>query len=243
MTEAEWLGNYPPNWMLDFVHGFLHELSEAQPERRCRSVERMDRLFGAACCRRIWPLIADEIQDCVEVAERFADDQATIEELRAAQEKALAKWIPSGGGDFGAKACERVCAGFVDADYVSRDTINAAIWPKRIALGFVDRTITGAELATDKALVEAEVVEHRRLLRDIFGNPFRPVTFSPSWQTDTAVSLARTMYDSREFSAMPILADALQDAGCDNDDILSHCRGNGPHVRGCWVVDLVLGKE
>jgi hypothetical protein len=80
-------------------------------------------------------------------------------------------------------------------------------------------------------------------IRDIFGNPFRPVTCSPSWRTDTAVALARQMYDSRDFSAMPILADALQDAGCDNNDILTHCRGAGPHVRGCWVVDLVLGKE
>jgi hypothetical protein len=82
------------------------------------------------------------------------------------------------------------------------------------------------------------------VLRDVFGNPFRPATFSPDWCTDTAVSLAQQMYDSRDFSAMPILADALQDAGCDNDDILSHCRDvNAPHVRGCWVVDLVLGKE
>ncbi|MBM3980898.1 MAG: hypothetical protein FJ304_11545 [Planctomycetes bacterium] len=81
------------------------------------------------------------------------------------------------------------------------------------------------------------------LLRDIFGNPFRPVTFDPAWRTDTATTLARQMYEAREFGAMPILADALQDAGCDNDDILSHCRGKGPHVRGCWVVDLVLGKE
>jgi hypothetical protein len=56
------------------------------------------------------------------------------------------------------------------------------------------------------------------------------------------LSLARQMYESRDFSSMPILADALQDAGCDNDDILNHCRGPGPHVRGCWVVDLVLGK-
>jgi hypothetical protein len=83
-----------------------------------------------------------------------------------------------------------------------------------------------------------------RLLRDIFGNPFRAVTFSPEWRTDTAVTLARQMYESREFGAMPILADALQDAGCDSDDILSHCRDTSQtHVRGCWVVDLVLGKE
>jgi hypothetical protein len=81
------------------------------------------------------------------------------------------------------------------------------------------------------------------LLRDIFGNPFRPVSFSPQWRTDTALALAHQMYESRDFGAMPILADALQDAGCDNEDILSHCRGDGPHVRGCWVVDLVLGKE
>ncbi len=82
------------------------------------------------------------------------------------------------------------------------------------------------------------------LLRDIFGNPFRPVPFSPKWATDTAVSLARTMYESRDFSAMPILADAFQDAGCDSEDILNHCRDvNATHVRGCWVVDRVLGKE
>jgi hypothetical protein len=81
------------------------------------------------------------------------------------------------------------------------------------------------------------------LFCDIFGNPFRPVAFSREWLTSTVVTLAQQMYDSRDFSAMPILADALQDAGCDNADILGHCRGDGPHVRGCWVVDLVLGKS
>jgi hypothetical protein len=88
-----------------------------------------------------------------------------------------------------------------------------------------------------------EQVRQSELLRDVFGNPFQPVEFSASWRTDTAVSLARQMYAVRDFSAMPILADALQDAGCDNDDVLNHCRGEGPHVRGCWVVDGVLGKE
>ncbi|MCE9568116.1 MAG: hypothetical protein K8U57_39440 [Planctomycetes bacterium] len=78
----------------------------------------------------------------------------------------------------------------------------------------------------------------------IFGNPFRPAAFSPEWRTTTVVALAQRMYESRDFSAMPILADALQDAGCDNDDILNHFRDpNAPHVRGCWALDLVLGKE
>ncbi|VTT98118.1 Uncharacterized protein OS=Sorangium cellulosum (strain So ce56) GN=sce5710 PE=4 SV=1 [Gemmataceae bacterium] len=81
------------------------------------------------------------------------------------------------------------------------------------------------------------------LLRDIFGNPFRPVAFDGVWRTSTAVALARGMYESRDFGPMPILADALQDAGCENEEVLGHCRGGGPHVRGCWVVDLVLGKE
>jgi hypothetical protein len=80
------------------------------------------------------------------------------------------------------------------------------------------------------------------LLRDIFGNPFRPAPVDPGWLTGAVVSLARTMYDSRDFAAMPILADALQESGCDNADVLAHCRGDGPHVRGCWVVDLLLGK-
>jgi hypothetical protein len=81
------------------------------------------------------------------------------------------------------------------------------------------------------------------IIHDIFENPFRPVSFPPAWRTHTAVTLAQQMYEAREFSAMPILADALQDAGCDNEDILNHCRAPGVHVRGCWVVDLVLGKE
>ena len=81
-----------------------------------------------------------------------------------------------------------------------------------------------------------------QMIRDIFGNPFRPVAADPAWLTSTVVALARGIYDDRAFDRMPILADALQDAGCDNDDVLGHCRGPGPHVRGCWVVDLVLGK-
>ena len=81
------------------------------------------------------------------------------------------------------------------------------------------------------------------IVRDIFGNPFRPAAFDPAWRTPTAVALASGMYESRDFGAMPILADALQDAGCDSDEVLGHCRGPGPHVCGCWVVDLVLGKE
>jgi hypothetical protein len=79
--------------------------------------------------------------------------------------------------------------------------------------------------------------------RDIFGNPFRPVAFADSWRSETVVALAAGIYAERAFDRMPILADALEEAGCDHADVLSHCRGPGPHVRGCWVVDGLLGKE
>jgi len=81
------------------------------------------------------------------------------------------------------------------------------------------------------------------LLRCMFGNPFRPVAFDPSWRTSTVVALAGGVYADRAFDRLPILADALQDAGCENEDILAHCRGSGPHARGCWVVDMLLGKS
>jgi hypothetical protein len=81
------------------------------------------------------------------------------------------------------------------------------------------------------------------LLREVFGNPFRPVTIDPAWPTSTVTAMARQMYETREFSTMPILADALQDVDCSDEDVLSHCRGPGPHVRGCWLVDLLTGRS
>lgn len=80
------------------------------------------------------------------------------------------------------------------------------------------------------------------IIRDIFGNPFRPVAFESAWLTETVLGLARGIYEDRAFERLSILADALQEAGCENEDILNHCREPGEHVRGCWVIDLVLGK-
>jgi hypothetical protein len=74
----------------------------------------------------------------------------------------------------------------------------------------------------------------RSLLRDIFGNPFRPVTLDPRWLSSTVLDLARTIYDERVFERLPILADALMDAGCDSEEVINHCRSEGSHVRGCW---------
>lgn len=81
-----------------------------------------------------------------------------------------------------------------------------------------------------------------RLLRDIF-NPFRSVTTDPSWRTPTVTALAKAIYEDRLFDRLPILADALEEAGCTNPDILAHFRHPGVHVRGCWALDLILGRE
>ncbi len=104
------------------------------------------------------------------------------------------------------------------------------------------KLVVSGELEPDpsEAHVRYRVLD---LLRDIFGNPFHPITLNPSWLTSTVVSIANQMYDTRDFSAMPILADALQDSSCDNETILTHCRGPGPHVRGCFVIDLLTGRE
>ena len=81
-------------------------------------------------------------------------------------------------------------------------------------------------------------------MREIFGNPFRPITFNAAWRTTDVMLLATGIYEEKAFDGTPILADALQDAGCDSDALLNHLRdANATHVRGCWALDLVLGRE
>jgi hypothetical protein len=100
-----------------------------------------------------------------------------------------------------------------------------------------------AEAPFDWPDAKSAIAVQPLLLRDIFGNPFRKHKFDSRWRTSDVLGLARAIYDERAYERMPILADALMDAGCENEEIINHCRGDGPHVRGCWVVDLILGKE
>jgi hypothetical protein len=80
------------------------------------------------------------------------------------------------------------------------------------------------------------------LLRELFGNPFRPAAFELRWRTSDVRDLTRAIYEDKAFERLPILGDALMDAGCEDENIIGHCRGPGPHVRGCWVVDQILSK-
>ena len=107
-----------------------------------------------------------------------------------------------------------------------------------------ERFPPNADRLTWEAISARHLRDSADLLRDIFGNPFRPAAQDPAWRTETVLALARGIYEERAFDRMPILADALQDAGCTSEDVLGHCRdAKQVHVRGCWVVDLVLGKE
>ncbi len=162
----------------------------------------------------------------MEIAELFADGNATKKELKDAARAASRAAEDSDEPDIWKRyRSERALIVAKQAASDSRNVRFAAV--------------NSADLAPHP---KAERIQQSHLLRDIFGNPFRPIAVDPTWLTSTAVGLARGIYDDRAFDRLPILADALQDAGCENSDILAHCRGDGPHVRGCWVVDLVLGK-
>jgi hypothetical protein len=98
-------------------------------------------------------------------------------------------------------------------------------------------------IAAQRALGPTEGKAQTDLLRDLFGNPFRPVILEPSWLTPKVGALAQEAYDTPAFHRLPLLGNTLEEAGCENAEILAHCRGPGPHVQGCWVVDAVLGKD
>jgi hypothetical protein len=144
------------------------------------------------------------------------------------------------------EAADAACESFLHAaecprpivwNYRLNADVHYATWSAQCARNAVNAENPG----TVAHLVEAAAQSD--LVRDIFGNPFRPVAFDPRWRTSDVVGLAQAIYDDKAFERMPILADALMDAGCEDEQIIGHCRGKGPHVRGCWVVDLVLGKE
>jgi hypothetical protein len=115
--------------------------------------------------------------------------------------------------------------------------------PKRQAVEFPYFCLRPWRISNHNRPTAAQQRRLGQLIRDVFGNPLRPLVFDPAWRTGSLVKLGRAIYQERTFDGLPILADALEDAGCHDADILGHCRQPGEHVRGCWVVDLILGKK
>lgn len=224
MTEQEWLECTDPRRMLEF-------LSDASPRKRS--------LFAVACCRRIWHLLKDErSRILVEKVERHADglvshsevyDAYNIHENAEPTYDYKAPWFAVMWA-----ASPFHCMQTADD---AAEAAGCAVWWESIP---EDDPIISL---VDSAGRHTEMDAQCRILRDIFGNPFRPVAFVPSWLTPTVVKLAQSIYDDRNFGGLPILGDALEEGGCTNAEVLNHCRGPGPHVRGCWALDLLLGKE
>jgi hypothetical protein len=188
-----------------------------------KATPRKARLLACACCRTAWDVLPiGPLRSAVDVAERDVEGLATDAEVEIAFENAHHAAYPTHGQELPRDLCI-----IPDAHLAALETgrNNHPAFSAMIAL---------------KAVTKSRAVS---LLSDIFGNPFRPLSFTPDWRTPTVSSLAQAIYGERAFDRLPILADALEDAGCDNADILNHCRQPGEHVRGCWVVDLILGKE
>lgn len=215
MTEQDWLACDDPMLMLD------HHQWVTGPWPNPFTSDRKLRLFACACCRQIWHLLTDErSRRAVEAAEQFADRPDFFSlELFDAGVNAPGNTSPS-------------------PSVLTQDLLAWGTTLKNYAI--VRELIFWFNQSPEQALPGAH------LLRDIVGNPFRPVVIKPlACSRDMlhrCVSLAQAIYDDRDFALMPILADALEEAGCQQEEILRHCREPGTHVRGCWCVDLLLGK-
>lgn len=190
-----------------------------------RASRRKLLLFGCAAIRRVWHLLTHKHgRRAVETVERFADGLTSSQAVTLAAGKAGWQIQYAVGDSRLALAAARDLA---DAQR-HRD-----LWS----------SIRGAASGILTIDFSSEAVAQARFLHDIFSDPFQPVNFDPRWRYETTVALAGGIYAGGAFDRMPILADALEDVGCDDRAILDHCRGPGPHVKGCWVVDLILGKE
>jgi hypothetical protein len=198
-----------------------------------KASDRKLRLFAVACCRRAWELMPSA--DCrlaVDAAEQTADGHFDASALYRMSDKintvlgSLA--LSSEGEEYAAIAAGRVS---------SRDHLHMTDEAAAVAIAVHRSSETWESERRTEGKCQAA------LLRDNFGNPFRPVTADPAWLTSSVRALAEGIYAERAFDRMPVLADALEDAGCGNAEVLDHCRSGGLHARGCWVVDLLLGKE
>ena len=246
MTEAEWLACEDWQPML---------------ARLDRVGYRKATLYVCAGLRTIWDLLYDETSwNAVEVAERAADGVATQEEIIGAT---IAAECPTFGFDFEPQLIREQMDGVVNFPSVGR-MLEMGVYLEadtceqdRIGdMAAVERLSNAAHIAyhslyqIDDEGLDEHLVGHLALqtewpggwlAREVFGNPFRPVIVAPQWRTPTVLAIAHEAYAERAFGQLPILADALEDDGCDAADLLAHLRSPSPHVRGCWALDLVLG--
>lgn len=221
LTEQDWLQSEDPWEMFEALCSswqMFETLFDCS-----QTSNRKFRLFACACCRLIWPLITDfRSRYAVETAERYVDGRCTVGYLKEAAKLANFEFSDQPANAAWSTTMKSAREG---AQNAMRNTLVSNF--------------------TSGGYPNARGKNHAILLRDIFCYPFRPLTIDPAWliwQKGTVVRLARLIYEENQFSSMPVLADALEDAGCTNSDILSHMRSQELHVKGCHVLDLLLWK-
>ncbi len=249
MTEAEWLASKDPRMMLWGLRG----LTNLRNRRNGRKL----RLFAVACCQRIRHLLAEaDAVRALDLAEEYADGQASEPKMLASS--ALVARMHAGVWD----AYQAVCkASSRKPTYTFRRQYVDG--PDYLAACAVWRSTLWEEIKTNPdpphqerpnavALAAKTLARETQadILRCVFGNPFRPLEMDPTWRTSSVVALAHAAYDERRLPSreliplqLAVLADALEDAGCSEVTILEHLRGGVQHTRGCWALDLVLGKS
>jgi hypothetical protein len=196
---------------------------------RTKSGRRKLRLYAVGCCRRVWDLLPrEQLRTAVELAERFADGEGDKVKLAAIENRVR----PMNYDGYlprlpirAARAVGMAIAACGESAY-NAALVMTALLPSPLA----DTTPKGDRMLCD-------------LLRCVFGNPFKPPPmFDKKWRSETVTALANGIYIDHAFDRLPIMADALEEAGCDDPAMLTHLRATGPHCRGCWVLDLALGK-
>ncbi len=248
MTEEQWRACTDPGAMLTFLGR--------------RVSQRKARLFAVACLRRLAHLLDGPNADAVAAAESHADGSLGDEALADAAQVAREANAPRFGfqsrseravRDALAFAVEVTTARTIDVlnPFVTRDHFGAANLPMLVA-GVVGCGWGAPPPEPDKGpgdpsqVSAAEAAAQAGLLRCVFGSPFRAVWFDPvlrQWNGGTAVALAQAMYDNGDFSQAALLADMLEEGGATDPLLLKHLRGPGPHARGCFALDFVLGRE
>ncbi len=257
MTEAEWLqGNLPERMLLDLAG-----------ERRKGLVKKTDRglqLFSCACCSQVERLVADErVRRVIQVVERHVDGEASADELQTAGDAVERAWEESRATagriypDYTLWLSAPVpilhlleAAAFAAGRSTGR--IHTGGWYlQAMEVAFKCRLAVGFATVVDEKGqqpgLDAHLRTQRALLFDCLGNPFRPSPpLSPAvlaWNNGMVRKIAAAIYADRDFEQMPILADALFDAGCEDEALLAHCRESELHVRGCWALDWILEKK
>lgn len=224
-AETKWNECADAPTMLDYLGDYADEAT-----RHCRRQDagqishRKSWLLALACCKRIEHLLPNKQTKAVlKALERYLEGKGTAEQVEQA------RTIASDGGRRVPGRNEASKRAF-SAVVLMGDSVQHTIMTAAVAVSYM-------EPGPNEEKAQADLV------RDIFGNPYRPVTLDPSWVTSTVKHLAEAIYTEKAFDRLPILADALEDAGCTSQYILDHCRQPGEHARGCWALDVILRRE